>query len=57
MGIVAWIVLFVFALRGARWAYAIFVIPRVCVDSGAHRGEEVAPADVVHDTEGERDSV
>ena len=26
IGIVAWIVLFVFALRGARWAYAIFVI-------------------------------
>ena len=26
IGIVAWLVLFVFALRGARWAYAIFVI-------------------------------
>jgi VanZ family protein len=26
IGIVAWVVLFVFALRGARWAYAIFVI-------------------------------
>jgi hypothetical protein len=26
IGIVAWVVLFVFALRGGRWAYAIFVI-------------------------------
>ena len=26
IGIVAWLVLFVLALRGARWAYAIFVI-------------------------------
>ncbi|PYQ60366.1 MAG: hypothetical protein DMF58_08470 [Acidobacteria bacterium] len=26
IGIVAWLVLFVFALRGARWAYTIFVI-------------------------------
>ena len=26
IGVVAWLVLFVFALRGARWAYAIFVI-------------------------------
>jgi hypothetical protein len=26
IGIVAWLVLFVFALRGARWAYAIFVV-------------------------------
>ncbi len=26
IGIVAWLVLFVFALRGARWAYAIFII-------------------------------
>lgn len=26
IGIVAWLVLFAFALRGARWAYAIFVI-------------------------------
>lgn len=26
IAIVAWLVLFVFALRGARWAYAIFVI-------------------------------
>ncbi len=26
IGILAWVVLFVFALRGARWAYAIFVI-------------------------------
>lgn len=26
IGIVAWLVVFVFALRGARWAYAIFVI-------------------------------
>ena len=24
--IIAWLVLFVFALRGARWAYAIFVV-------------------------------
>src|SRR5690242_10975147 len=26
IGVIAWIVLAVFALRGARWAYAIFVI-------------------------------
>jgi len=26
LGVVAWIVLAVFALRGARWAYAIFVL-------------------------------
>ncbi len=26
IGIVAWLVLFVFAVRGARWAYAIFLI-------------------------------
>jgi hypothetical protein len=26
IGIVAWLILFFFALRGARWAYAIFVI-------------------------------
>ena len=26
IGILAWVVLFVFALRGARWAYAIFVV-------------------------------
>ncbi len=26
VGILAWLVLFAFALRGARWAYAIFVI-------------------------------
>ncbi|HXH92054.1 MAG TPA: hypothetical protein VNN25_10775 [Thermoanaerobaculia bacterium] len=26
VGIFAWLVLFAFALRGARWAYAIFVI-------------------------------
>jgi hypothetical protein len=25
IGILAWLVLFVFALRGARWAYAVFV--------------------------------
>ena len=24
--IIAWLVLFVFALRGARWAYAVFVV-------------------------------
>jgi VanZ family protein len=26
LGVVAWIILAVFALRGARWAYAIFII-------------------------------
>jgi hypothetical protein len=26
IGILAWLVLFAFALRGARWAYAIFVV-------------------------------
>jgi hypothetical protein len=26
LGVVAWIVLAVFALRGARWAYAIFIV-------------------------------
>ena len=26
LGVIAWIVLAVFALRGARWAYAIFII-------------------------------
>jgi hypothetical protein len=26
LGVVAWIVLAIFALRGARWAYAVFVI-------------------------------
>ena len=26
IGIIAWVVLFVFALRGARWAYAIFLV-------------------------------
>jgi hypothetical protein len=26
VGVLAWLVLFVFALRGARWAYAIFVV-------------------------------
>lgn len=26
LGVVAWIVLAVFALRGARWAYAVFIV-------------------------------
>ena len=26
LGVIAWIVLLIFALRGARWAYAIFVL-------------------------------